>query len=252
MQILKKVLLGAFIFLVIIGCWYGYIAYRSAKMVKRIQTEDGLYVLGHPSCIYCNMFEPILKRTSKNYSVSYTYINTDHLQKKDLNQLVTFFHTTIEDFGTPAILIMEDGKVKAYHQGYMDDLDFFTILQTNGKINLTQSFIEPYPHITRLTGKTYLEKIQSTTPQIILVGRSGHEKTEQILQTLNELDPNLYAISFLNPSNIGTFYPEFLDSLEGYFDQDKLEMPLLLVIQENKIIKEINLSNIEKIESQLK
>lgn len=230
-----------------VGIYYGYFVFHSNQLVKKFKnSEDGLFVLGHPGCIYCEMFEPILKRSTKNYSVEYTYINTYELTRNDYRKVLEFLEVSENDFGTPYIVMLKDNCIEQVHLGYMDDFKFYEFMKKSKLIDNETEFINPYSNIIGLTGETFLETIKKDTNQIILVGRAGEEQTEKALGKLNQYNKD-YEILFLNPSNIGIYYQDFIESLDGYFNKENVQLPIVIVVKNNNLIEEIDIHNIEHI-----
>lgn len=205
--------------------------YQFQKLYQNIFTEGqtNIILLERPTCGFCNLFKPILKEASKDYSFQYQDINTDWLTKKELNKILKKLDIRKSTFSTPRLIITEGKNIKDQYIGYMDDIELFHYLHKNEITN--KPFKNNYPGIERLTSEDYFNILDNKETRNVLIGRIGDPNVTQILKK----DKN---IKLLNPS---TFTKEEKQKFEETVTlTGNMKLPILLKIKSGKVIKIID------------
>lgn len=113
-----------------------FIGYDDFKELKDSGTK--VVVLGSVTCEYCKASRPILSNISKAYNVPIHYLSLNSLTTTELNE----FAETLKDmkydeekfknegkFSTPSLLVIKDGKVTSYLNGYHSTTEFTKYLK---------------------------------------------------------------------------------------------------------------------------
>lgn len=84
-------------------------------------SEKSIILVARPTCHYCVQFTPILKQAKDDLKLTINYVNTDNFSSDDWN---TFNNSNdylkTEDWGTPLILIVQNGSVVDSNNGYVE------------------------------------------------------------------------------------------------------------------------------------
>lgn len=94
--------------------------------------EKNVILVARPTCSYCEKFTPVLKKAKDELNIEVNYINTDNFSEEDwekFNSSLEFLST--EEWGTPLLLITENGKLIAEHQGYTELSDTKKFFEDN-------------------------------------------------------------------------------------------------------------------------
>ena len=111
--------------------------YDDAKMsyedVKKIMNnkERVLLVLGKPTCGYCTLLLEVFDTILKEKEFSYAYINTDLLEDGVLEKILKFINLDEQEFGTPTLVVTQNGKFITKNVGYMDETAAKEFLEKN-------------------------------------------------------------------------------------------------------------------------
>ncbi len=92
-----------------------------------------LILLARPTCSYCELAEPILQRIIKNYNVEILYLDTDKLSDEEFSSILNS-DEVFSDFGTPFLLLVENGEIIDVVDGVMDTAHYVDFLQRNSMI----------------------------------------------------------------------------------------------------------------------
>lgn len=94
-------------------------------------SEKSIVLVARPTCGYCEKFTPILKEAMEDLDITVNYIDTDKLtSEEDFNKFTSSVsYLTENEWGTPLVMIVQNGTVVADNQGYveLDQIkEFFT------------------------------------------------------------------------------------------------------------------------------
>ena len=84
-------------------------------------SEKSIILVARPTCGYCEKFSPILKEAAEDMNLTVNYVNTDEFTNEDWNTFTNSLdYLATEDWGTPLTLIVQEGKVVADNNGYVE------------------------------------------------------------------------------------------------------------------------------------
>jgi predicted bacteriocin transport accessory protein len=139
------------------------------KEVLSYNNKQAIYI-GRPTCSFCVMFEPVLKEMKDEYNFNYYYINTDELTPSQTNDILNQLGIDLNQFGTPYIAFMENGKMVDNQIGYADAKTTFEKLKKNGYVEGT--YISPVDYINYIDFDEYEDIIKSEEAQILIIGQT--------------------------------------------------------------------------------
>ena len=89
--------------------------------------EAKIILFARPTCEYCSIAEPILKRLSYQYNIEINYINTEELSA-DAQEKLLALDEFFKSLKTPTLMIVKDKSITDYVKGLTDRAhykDFF-------------------------------------------------------------------------------------------------------------------------------
>lgn len=90
--------------------------------------DKKIVLIARPTCSYCQVAEPIIKKVAKDYDLPIDYLNTDNFQDEDTQKLINSDEFFKEGYGTPILLVIGQGKIIDKVDGLTDSahyIDFF-------------------------------------------------------------------------------------------------------------------------------
>ncbi len=96
--------------------------------------ENKLVLLARPTCGYCQIAEPLIKKIAKDYDLEIVYLNTDNFQGEDQQKLMNSDEFFKEGFGTPLLLCVGQNKIIDKVDGLTDTNHYIAFFQKNGFI----------------------------------------------------------------------------------------------------------------------
>jgi predicted bacteriocin transport accessory protein len=96
--------------------------------------EKQLIYLGSPTCSWCNKIRPSLNNLVGKYNIKSTYINMSDIKQSDQNTIFQKLDLDPNNFGTPALIIIEDGKKIDSQIGYLPEDELYIFFEQNGLI----------------------------------------------------------------------------------------------------------------------
>lgn len=210
-------------------------------------SEINILYLGRDNCSYCQLFSPIIESVSKKYQFDYHFVDTNKLTDKDLIKILNTLDVDINNFGTPYVAIVQNGKKISEQSGYANESDLFMVLQESGII--AQDEINPYvASDDDEVVKSFINILNSSTKKLVYIGRptcTYCQKLTPILEEVsteynidyyyvntdeiesNELSAILYKLE-KKSSTFGTPYlavvqkGEKIGESSGYIEKEKL------------------------------
>ena len=83
--------------------------------------EKNIILVARPTCGYCEKFSPILKKAADDMNISINYVNTDEFTDVDWTTFSSSLeYLSTEEWGTPLTLIVQNGKLVAANNGYVE------------------------------------------------------------------------------------------------------------------------------------
>ncbi len=74
-------------------------------------SDQKLVLFSSPTCQYCKIATPILENLIYQYKVEINYLNTGNLSNEDRQKIMESNDYFKEGFGTPLMLVVQDGKI---------------------------------------------------------------------------------------------------------------------------------------------
>lgn len=95
--------------------------------------EKSIILVARPTCPYCEKFSPILKEAMDDMNLTINYIDTDKFSNEDWTTFSeSLAYLNSEEWGTPLILIVQNGEVIAENNGYVDLSTIKSFFKANG------------------------------------------------------------------------------------------------------------------------
>ena len=95
---------------------------------------NSLVLLGRPTCSFCQIAEPIIRKIVKIYSLDIKYLNTDEFTAEGQAKFVQSNEIFNEGFGTPLLLLVGNNEIVDIVDGLVDNAHYMQFLQDNGFI----------------------------------------------------------------------------------------------------------------------
>jgi len=90
-----------------------------------------LLYLGRPSCSYCDALNHVFYEIQDEKDFSYVYINTSNIDEEELSKILEFGKIDENEFGTPTLIVTENGKAIDSQIGYMEKEEAIKFLEKN-------------------------------------------------------------------------------------------------------------------------
>ena len=95
--------------------------------------EKSIILVARPTCGYCEKFSPLLKEAAKDMDLTINYVNTDEFTNEDWDSFgKSLDYLSKEDWGTPLTLIVQNSKVVAANNGYVELEEIKKFFKENG------------------------------------------------------------------------------------------------------------------------
>lgn len=101
-----------------------YLEYLAGESKKAI-------LIARPTCRYCQIAEPIIKKIIKDYNVEINYLNTDGFEGDDTARFTASDETFTNGFGTPMLIVVSNGKIIDKVDGLTDTAHYIDFLKSN-------------------------------------------------------------------------------------------------------------------------
>lgn len=96
--------------------------------------ENKLVLIARPTCGYCQIAEPIIRKIIKDYDIEINYLNTDDLSGDDTVKFTSSDAEFSNGFGTPMLLVVGNGKIVDKVDGLTDTAHYVDFIKTNNFI----------------------------------------------------------------------------------------------------------------------
>lgn len=199
--------------------------------------EKTLILIGKESCPYCQMFQPLLDYMKEQYGFDYLYVDTEKITEKGLNQVIEKLEINPDDFGTPHLSLVENGKVVDEIAGYVDEKVLLTFLVEYG-----YAPVEAKPALNYIDYDQYKTLISSDTPEIIVIGQTSCSACMMAKPALLSIASEYgVKINYLNLTEVQSsengseLIEEFNTSL-SFLTEEEWGTPLMIVVKEKQVI----------------
>ena len=96
--------------------------------------ENSIVFVARPTCPYCEITEPIIRKIAKDYNIKINYLNTDEFSEDDRANFVRHNEMFSEGYGTPMILVVSNNQIVTYFEGLTDTAHFIEFFKANNII----------------------------------------------------------------------------------------------------------------------
>ena len=97
-------------------------------------SENSIVFVARPTCPYCEITEPIIRKIAKDYNIKINYLNTDEFSEDDRANFVRHNEMFSEGYGTPVILVVSNNQIVTYFEGLTDTAHFIEFFKANNII----------------------------------------------------------------------------------------------------------------------
>lgn len=199
--------------------------------------EKTLILIGKESCPYCQMFQPLLDYMKEEYSFDYLYVDTEKITEKGLNQVIEKLEINPDDFGTPHLSLVENGKVVDDLAGYVDEKVLLTFLVEYG-----YAPTEAKSPLSYIDYEQYEKLINSKNSEIIVIGQTSCSACMMAKPALLAIaDEYGVKINYLNLTEIqdsengSELIEKFNESLT-FLTEEEWGTPLMIAVKEKQVI----------------
>ena len=220
--------------------------YRSKQYLETFEStisseEQNLILVGRDTCVYCQLFGPLLDYMSEQYKFEYLYVNVDKITSKGLDNVLDKLNIDKESFGTPHLSLVKSSTVIDEIAGYVDENELLEFLKKNGYAPESASL-----PINNISFDEYKEIINSDSPQIIVIGQTGCSHCMLAKPALLSIASEYNVkINYLNLTDLkeadtdNVLIDEFNSSLD-YLNNEQWGTPLMLVVKNGEVVSTSN------------
>ncbi len=97
-------------------------------------SENKIIFIGRPTCPFCEVAAPIVKKINKDYNLNIYYLNTDDFVDDDETRFVQSDEFLNDGYGTPLLFIVSNGTIVDKVDGLTDTNHYLNFLETNNII----------------------------------------------------------------------------------------------------------------------
>jgi predicted bacteriocin transport accessory protein len=229
----------------------------SGNWQEALASSDlNLIYLGRPTCGWCNKIRPHLNYMTEKYDLSFIYVNMDEISSGDQTTLFSKLDIDVNEFGTPYLAVIKDGKKIAEQVGFVPEEELFKFVQDNKLIDKDAKYEnsgisdeeeeEPvvednsaYTDIDFVDFNKYKEIYESGNESVLVLGQTGCSYCNKYKPVINEIakEKNI-TINYLDVRNINQEeWNTLISNLNDYFkDHEQWGTPLTLIIKDKKVI----------------
>ena len=216
--------------------------YNSKKYLEQFNSniENGqksLILIGRDDCAYNQMFQPLLDYMKEQYQFDYLYVNTNKISAKGLTQVLEKLDIDQNDFGTPHLSLVENGKVIDEIAGYVDEQTLLSFL-----IKYEYAPSDAKNPLAYINFEQYKNVISSQSPEIFVIGQTSCSACMMAKPALLSIasDYNI-KINYLNLTELQSsengkeLITEFTSSL-SFLTEEEWGTPLMIVVKDKQVI----------------
>ena len=98
-------------------------------------SEDSIVLFSRPTCVYCQIAEPILHHIAYQYKLTINHVNTDEMSSSDETKLVESDDYFSDGFGTPLLVVVSNGEIVDMVSGLVDTENYVKFFTKHGFID---------------------------------------------------------------------------------------------------------------------
>jgi predicted bacteriocin transport accessory protein len=177
----------------------------SGNWQEALESNDlQLIYLGRPTCGWCNKIRPHLNYLSENYDMPFVYVNMDETTSSDQTTIFNKLNIDTNNFGTPYLAVVKDGKKIAEQVGFVEEEQLFKFLQDNNLISKSATYKasgitdqteeetqvdddSKYTNLTFVDYAAYKKIYEGFGKNILVIGRSGCSYCSKYKPVINEV-----------------------------------------------------------------
>lgn len=99
-----------------------------------VSEENNLVLVARPTCMYCNIAEPIIKKLASDYNITINYLNTDEFSEEDNQNFVQHNEQFKDGYGTPMLLLVSNNNIVDMVDGLTDTAHYIEFFKGHGFI----------------------------------------------------------------------------------------------------------------------
>lgn len=105
-------------------------------------SEKEIIYVARPTCSYCQLESPIIKKIGNKYNLKINYLNTENFFDEETNnyteeglKFINSHEVYKEGYGTPNTIIVQNGDIVDGVYQYVDEESLLKLFKDNGFIN---------------------------------------------------------------------------------------------------------------------
>lgn len=105
-------------------------------------SEKEIIYVARPTCSYCQLESPIIKKIGNKYNLKINYLNTENFFDEEKNdyteegkKFINSHEVYKEGYGTPNTIIVQNGDIVDGVYQYVDEASLLKLFKNNGFIN---------------------------------------------------------------------------------------------------------------------
>lgn len=203
--------------------------------------ELKLIFFARTSCGYCSLQKPILKQVAKDYDIDYYDIDTDKLEQTEVEEIIKALGI---QGATPTSVLVKNGKVVATNEGYLDGKPYVEFLAKNGLIDKNATY-KPEKNLKSISYSDFKDIVKKDSYNLVLLDTSACSDCTTVRSILSDyageykFTVNYLSAPELSQEDVEKLVEKDLKELKydakEYKKSKQVEIPLLLVIKDNKI-----------------
>lgn len=239
----KRLYFILFILFIVIAFFILYGIFERSNILKEVENlissnNPNLIYLMRDDCGYCELNQNNMDLLENDYNLKYYKINTNKLTKNDLAKLLDMLNIDSSKFGTPYMVVVQNGKTIDSLSGLTTYPILFDFLKENSIINETSKLYLNYSNLDE-----YNKLINSNNDEVIVLALSyckyclaEHPVLIDIAKKYN-IKINYIYLDYLFSSK--DEYDDFLNSLKWYSENEDWGTPTILIVNNKEVKKSL-------------
>lgn len=207
--------------------------YKDDIVKKMKNKESFLIYIYNDKCENCIIANEIIDFYKDNYNLEFYIINSERVSKKEKTLLENIFEFEKDYIVTPAIIVIVNGKVVAVANEIIDDLDLKNYLLDYGMLDKKYD-----DRGNILTYEEFKERFATNDTNVILISSYDKEGYKLRKKLLDMSQKNKFNYKYIYYRNSDSFeiYKYVIENMET----PKIELPIVVIIENNKIVDSIS------------
>ncbi len=213
------------------------------EFYDEFESKDlNVIIFARESCSFCQLQKPILLQVAKDYDMPYYLLNTDALSNEENTEIMKALGNT--KGSTPITYVVKDGKIIDETDGFLDGKAYVDFLKTNGVLPEDAVYSQE-TELVDISYSKFEDIVKSKKKTVVLLDTYGSRVCVQVRSILQEVaKENKIKINYINPYGlsqddindlVSNKFKELGYKEESYVNNSEIKVPLLFVIENNKI-----------------